>query len=308
MGTAEVLGLKRLKIDVRPTTAHVMFPGKCSYNCSYCTQARNSTSSAEALSRITWPRYQDKEVVRLLAENQKAFKRLCIQIVDLENEKEKTIGKLEMVRGRLSIPISVEMRAGDIETVNEVFETGIDILGLPLDGATQEIFGKTNRGSFKRSLELLERAAKEHPGKISTHIIVGLGETEKDVIDLLKRLLEMNVTVGLFAFTPCKGTPLESAPQPDISSYRKIQAAHYLMRQREAHLSFDENGNIVDFGLSSEDLIGSLKPEAFKTSGCEGCNRPYYNERPSGPIYNYPRDMTEEEYEEAVRQLLEGLK
>ena len=26
----------------------------------------------------------------------------------------------------------------------------------------------------------------------------------------------------------------------------------------------------------------------FMTSGCPGCNRPYYNERPSGPLYNYP--------------------
>ena len=28
--------------------------------------------------------------------------------------------------------------------------------------------------------------------------------------------------------------------------------------------------------------------EFFNTYGCEGCNRPFYNERPSGPIYNYP--------------------
>jgi len=32
--------------------------------------------------------------------------------------------------------------------------------------------------------------------------------------------------------------------------------------------------------------------EAFQTSGCPGCNRPYYNERPGGFIYNYPRPLS----------------
>jgi len=43
--------------------------------------------------------------------------------------------------------------------------------------------------------------------------------------------------------------------------------------------------------------------EAFRTSGCPGCNRPYYNERPSGPFYNYPRGLTEEEARREARLL-----
>ncbi|MCW3977503.1 MAG: radical SAM protein, partial [Candidatus Bathyarchaeota archaeon] len=31
------------------------------------------------------------------------------------------------------------------------------------------------------------------------------------------------------------------------------------------------------------------------TSGCPGCNRPYYNERPGGPLYNYPRQPLPDE-------------
>jgi len=41
----------------------------------------------------------------------------------------------------------------------------------------------------------------------------------------------------------------------------------------------------------------------FQTSGCPGCNRPYYNEKPSGPIYNYPRSLTREEKTEIKKQL-----
>jgi len=42
--------------------------------------------------------------------------------------------------------------------------------------------------------------------------------------------------------------------------------------------------------------------EAFRTSGCKGCNRPFYNERPSGPMYNYPRPLTPDEAAEALGQ------
>jgi biotin synthase len=33
----------------------------------------------------------------------------------------------------------------------------------------------------------------------------------------------------------------------------------------------------------------------FMTSGCPGCNRPYFNERVSGPIFNFPRKPKAEE-------------
>ncbi|MEM2915121.1 MAG: radical SAM protein, partial [Candidatus Bathyarchaeia archaeon] len=44
--------------------------------------------------------------------------------------------------------------------------------------------------------------------------------------------------------------------------------------------------------------------EPFKTSGCPGCNRPYYNERPGGPIYNYPRKPTSKEISEIEKQII----
>ena len=42
---------------------------------------------------------------------------------------------------------------------------------------------------------------------------------------------------------------------------------------------------------------------AFFTSGCPGCNRPYYTSKPSGPIYNYPRMLKEKEKEEIYELL-----
>ena len=41
----------------------------------------------------------------------------------------------------------------------------------------------------------------------------------------------------------------------------------------------------------------------FQTSGCPDCNRPFYNEKPSGPIYNYPKKLSQEEIEKIKKQL-----
>jgi biotin synthase len=33
------------------------------------------------------------------------------------------------------------------------------------------------------------------------------------------------------------------------------------------------------------------------------CNRPFYNESPGGPIYNYPRNLTAQEIAASKKQL-----
>ena len=45
----------------------------------------------------------------------------------------------------------------------------------------------------------------------------------------------------------------------------------------------------------------------FETSGCPGCNRPYYNERPGGMLYNYPRPLTAAEAAREIEFLFAAL-
>jgi biotin synthase len=64
----------------------------------------------------------------------------------------------------------------------------------------------------------------------------------------------------------------------------------------------NEDGNIslnIDKDLLREALSSGV---AFQVTGCKGCNRPFYNERPRGPMYNYPRRLTEEEVLRAIEE------
>jgi biotin synthase-related radical SAM superfamily protein len=61
---------------------------------------------------------------------------------------------------------------------------------------------------------------------------------------------------------------------------------------------YDGDGRLV--GLEAL-LPGTGEP--FQTSGCPDCNRPFYNEQPGGPLYNYPRPLTAGEVARAIQDM-----
>ena len=115
----------------------------------------------------------------------------------------------------------------------------------------------------------------------------------------------IQVRVGLFAFTNIKGTSLEDRPQPDLAGYRRIQIVRDLLVRNKItkdQIEFDDLGRI-QFLENQPELRESLSSgSAFRVTGCPGCNRPYYNERPRGPLYNYPRPLTEDEIDRALKE------
>jgi biotin synthase len=81
-----------------------------------------------------------------------------------------------------------------------------------------------------------------------------------------------------------------------------VQIAHYLMRKGYCRSAIRfANGKISSYNVS--DLAKMLADgKAFETTGCADCNRPYYNERPGGIMYNYPRPLTRREVEQAITE------
>ena len=72
-------------------------------------------------------------------------------------------------------------------------------------------------------------------------------------------------------------------------------------------MKFDASEALVDLGVSREErrhVIESGLP--YLTSGCPNCNRPFYNEKPSGQLYNFPRPLNSSEIEEIERIVRDG--
>jgi len=318
VGSAMVMGLLKGKLDAAPTTAYLMtyIRSKCRANCGFCPQARTSQSNAELLSRVTWPTFPTKSVLDGIAGAvaKGRISRVCIQALNYPQVFSHLDALVRMIKQKADVPVSVSCQPLNSQNLWILSRAGVDRIGIALDAATENIFDKVKGagagGPYKWKEEfLLLRVAIGifGEGSVSTHIIVGLGETERDAVGLVQECVDLGVLPALFAFTPVDGTKLSLNVQPRIEVYRRIQLARHIIVNwlaRIEDMRFDVDGRIVDFGVSKPSLVAVVESgKPFLTSGCADCNRPFYNEKPGGPIYNYPRSLRSEEIREIKRAL-----
>jgi len=318
VGTAAVLGLERVRLSARPTIAYLMLyhEGPCLANCAFCPQARSARPlRPDMLSRVVWPPYELDAVLSGLSKGRSAgLMRVCIQALLYPRFTRDLLALVSAITSACDLPVSISCQPLPGDVMRALKRSGAERLSVPVDAATPEIFdavkGRRVGGPYRWEghMRALKRALEVFgPGKVGTHLIVGLGETEREAVRFIQAMYDMGVYVGLFAFTPIRGTALEGHPRPDLASYRRIQLARHLIAHglaRYEDMRFDPAGHITGFGLSHEDLLDVASTgEPFMTSGCPGCNRPYYNESPRGPLYNYPYRPSEEEVKAILAQL-----
>jgi len=303
-GTAACLGLSANRMDAYPTTAYLLSGNRCLMSCAFCPQGLGKSEALNRLGRITWPEYAWAEVGRALAEAKaKGIERICLQSVRHHAGLAPLLEQIQKIEEISSLPLSLSAWIDSVKEAEAVVEAGVERLAISLDVANPALFHRIKGGSFERKLALLLGCATALPGRISTHLICGLGESEEELLALAAKLLKAQVTLALFAFVPLKGTRLENTEPPTLDHYRRMQVAFYLLREKK--ITFEmlkfEQGRLNSFGLTAYELAKNLAGgEAFRTSGCPGCNRPYYNERPGKTIYNYHRPLDEKEFEAAL--------
>lgn len=335
IGTAAVLGLVDIRMDAAPTTAYLMLGGRCRMACAFCAQARTSSAQAinpsttlrwgsgQRLSRITWPPFDEREVLGHLAEAAARgdFRRVCLQVTAGQDYFRRTLELVEAVREVCDLPVDAAILPRSVGQVEALLSAGVEHIGFGLDAACERVFRRvkragpepspephrreSRRGNWERNLELIGEAARRFPGHVAVHLIVGLGETEREMAEMIQHMHDLGVVVGLFAFTPVRGTAMQDQPPPPLDTYRRMQVARYLISQDLAVLgdfSFSAEGRLLSLGRP--DLAQMLADGvAFRTSGCPDCNRPFYNERPGGPLYNYPHPLTPAETLRAITEL-----
>jgi biotin synthase len=269
------------------------------------------------LSRVTWPSFKTEKVIDSIAEAAKkdGIQRVCIQAINYPHVFEDLLALATEIKARAKVPFSVSCPPFGKEEMQELHKAGVDRISVALDAATSTLFeevkGVKARSPYawEKHRRALEEAVRVFGvNSVSTHLIVGLGENEKQLAEVMQWCVDMGICPSLFAFTPIPGTVLENLHQPKLTTYRRAQLARYFIvnnKTRVENMQFDgESGRIVDYGVSKSMLEEALElGTAFKTSGCPGCNRPYYNEKPGGPIYNYPRPLSRDEKMEIEKQL-----
>jgi len=301
----------RFRGNAVPTSINLLlhFNDGCRANCLYCGQARESPPKPidRDLIRVPWPLRSLDDVIEALKRVERcglSFRPWRVCVASITNPRSVSALKevVKRIRRSVSIPITalVTPTLFREEDFRELWRLGVDRIGIPIDCANPTLFdllrGRKARGPhrWERYLRGFEEAIEVFGrGRVGIHIIVGLGETEKDCVDLMQRIHDMGGETHLFAFYPEPYSVLSDWPRVHRGQYRRVQLARYLIDTeiaRAEEMKFNSWGQITDFGIPKHilnEIIESGLP--FTTSGCPGCNRPWANERPSDETpMNFP--------------------
>lgn len=308
----------------------VTYPEGCRANCSYCGLARHREESRDYADRnfirVDWPtaRYDDV-IERVKAGSDKGqFQRMCISMITHPDSDHDTFVLLEKwMREAPHIPVSIlsnptSMKRDDLVRLHDM---GADIFTVALDAVTPEIFERT-RGKtvesphrYDKYWQAIEWAAEIFgPEKFGAHLICGMGETEREILEVAQKIKDRGGHNHMFAFFPESGSMMEDWPAVDKAQWRRVQLARFIIDYAGGHsndMLFDAMGRVVGFGMAHADLaqlIASGKP--FQTSGCPGkddeevsaCNRPYGDSCPSD-ILSFPFALNRKDVEIVERQM-----
>jgi len=290
------------------TTAYFLLGKKCSGKCAFCIQSSNSISNdSSKLSRISWPELHiPLDKIISIVNNVIEFQRICIQATKcLSKSDRSTIKDITHISNK---PISLSMVPKDIkEAENLLSLPNVDFLNLSLDSASTDHFKDIKGENPNAFWEKLSLFSSHFPKKIRTHIIIGMGESDRDLIDTMFKLKRLNIIPSLFAFFPLKGTPMQHLDQSPRNRYRVFQLIRELIFfQNISKDLFHIDGNRltgIDIEISDIRKIAS-SGEIFMTRGCPGCNRPYYNERPSQIPYNFHEKPNKKNIQDSIEDIL----
>lgn len=281
----------------------------CRANCSYCglshsrdVQAKDP--SEDTFIRVDWPLVEIDEIIYRAKRHAPHLQRVCVSMIthkasfgDMLTIMRKFRDKTDLSISGLIAPTMMKNR----ELAMEIKEAGADMIGIAIDAATPEIFDEMRGGGvmgphdWDHYWHVLDWCVEAFgKGMVGIHIIVGLGETEEEMISVIQRAQDRGAKTHLFSFFPEEGSAMGKWLQPSYGRYRRIQLARYIINEELGNMeqmNFDMDGQLIDFGIDINEIVN--EGIAFMTSGCAGsdgmvaCNRPYGNERPSNPIRNF---------------------
>jgi biotin synthase-related radical SAM superfamily protein len=307
----------------------VTYPEGCRANCAYCGLARHREETRDYADRnfirVDWPTARYDEVIERVkaGADRGQFQRMCISMITHPDSNDDTFVLLEKwVREVPQVPVSILSNPTTLEKEDLVRmrDIGAEIFTVALDAVTPAIFERT-RGKgvesphkFEKYWQAIEWAADVFGAeKFGAHLICGMGETEREILETAQRIRDLGGHNHMFAFYPERGSLMEDWPPVDRGQWRRVQLARYIIDYAGGHIrdmAFDDEGRVVDFGVPRErleKLINSGTP--FRTSGCPGksddvsaCNRPYGDSSPTD-ILSFPFALAKRDIAKVRRQL-----
>jgi len=281
----------------------------CKSDCGYCGLARNRPGDYDEKSfiRVEWPLVETDEFIERLVRHEDRLTRLCISMVTHGRAYADTLELTRRITARVGAPLSLLVAPPTLneQRLRTLKEAGADMIGIGMDAVTEDLFAslRTNvpKGglSWDQYWETVAHARDIYgPWHVNCHTLVGLGETDAQLMDIFGRLLDRQVFSYLFCFNPEPDSRLGDRPKTPIERWRRIQLAKFLLEERgldPAAFVFGDDGSLARI-RAPRALVDDVIADgyAFMTNGCPssggepGCTRPMGSWRPTESPRDFP--------------------
>ena len=184
--------------------------GYCPEDCFYCAQAKSSDADIEA--------YAMKSDAEMLAEAQCAYEsgayRYCMVFAGRGPSKKRVehlAGLIGEIKSRYPIEVCLSAGLIDKEDAQALKAAGLDRLNHNLNTSERHYPKICTTHTYQDRLDTLN-AAQTASIELCAGIIVGMGEKEKDVIEVAKTLRELEVqSIPVNFLIPIPGNALSEA-------------------------------------------------------------------------------------------------
>ena len=180
-----------------PNQAFVNLYDDCIYNCAFCPtpsldESQRKNRGVEEAARLIIEAAQGSE-----------FKSVAITSGVRGSPKETLADMISVIRKvRQELPdveIGVEPYVDNEETLQKLHDAGATEIKINIESYDRDIFQKICPDlDYELILHMLKEAVGIFgKGKVATNIIIGLGESDENIIEGLEHLAEMGVVPGL---------------------------------------------------------------------------------------------------------------
>ena len=292
----------------------------CMSDCGYCGLARTRPGEYEEKSfiRVEWPLVDTDLLVDRMAEHHDKLTRLCISMVTHGHAYRDTVDITKRLNKKITAPLSILVAPPTLnkEKLQVFKDLGVDMIGVGLDAVNENVFRQHRtdvpNGSlrWKNYWDIINYSREIFgPWKVNIHTVVGLGETDKDLIDLFFHLKDNQILPYLFSFNPEPDSRMGNWDKASITRWRRIQLVKHLIEKYDydqSNVAFDESGFITRIKATENSISGVLNSLdggiPFMTNGCPneagtevGCSRPYGSYKPSETFRDFPFQPIEDD-------------
>ena len=175
-----------------PEQAFFNLDQRCRFDCLFCS---SPLLKVDATQKLT-----DEKIIELIRESDVPIRSVALTsgIPDsVSRSVDRMIGCISKLKSEFpDLPIGVEPYVDDCSQIDRLRKAGADEIKINVEAATDELF-KMFCPSLDRDniFRMLAHAVEVFgKGKVSSNLIIGLGEYDDEVMNMIERLCSMGVT------------------------------------------------------------------------------------------------------------------